>query len=105
MTIEDSFTVTSTYNANNLSNNFSRHYIFITNRRGGRGGGRSSNRSNSSNSKYQFKPICYNCGREGHKSNDCRHPAVNKEDQDIAKAVAQQRKEAVSKSGGPPGKK
>ena len=113
VTIEDAFTVTSTYNANNndaqRSNNFSRHDMFISNGRGGRGGGRSSNsssnRSNSSNSKYQFKPICYNCGREGHKSNDCRHPAVNKEDQDIAKAVAQQRKETVSKSGGPPGKK
>ena len=38
-------------------------------------------------------------------SNDCRHPAVSKEDQDIAKAIAQQRKEAVSKSGGPSGKK
>ena len=117
MTIENAFTVTSTYNANNndaqRSNNFSRHDMFITNGRGGRSGGRSSNRgnnrsnsrSNSSNSKSEFKPICYNCGREGHKSYDCRHPAVNKEDQDIAKAVAQQRKEAVSKSGGPSGKK
>ena len=83
--------------------------MFTTNWRGGRGGGRSSNRgsnrSNNNNSKYEFKPICYNYGREGHKSNDCRHPAVNKEDQDIAKAVAQQHKEAVSKSGGPSGKK
>ena len=110
--------MTSTYNANDndaqRSNNFLRHDMFISSGRGGRVGGRSSNRgsSNSGNrgssnrsNNSNFKPICCNCGREGHKSNECRHPAVNKEDQDIAKAVAQQRKEAVSKSGGPSGKK
>ena len=81
--------------------------MFVANGRGGREGrGRSSNRNNNnSNAKSEFKPICFNCGTEGHESNDCRHPAVSKEDQDIAKAIAQQRKEAGSKSGGPSGKK
>ena len=109
LTLEDAYSQLTTFHANNMEaqSHFSGHDMFVANSRGGRGGrGRSNNRNNNnSNERSEVKPICFNCGRDGHKSNDCRHPAVSKEDQDIAKAVAHQRKETVSKSGGPSGKK
>ena len=108
-TNQDQDQVLATFHANNIEaqSRFSGHDIFVVNGRGGRGvRGRSNNRNNDNgNERSEVKPICFNCGRDGHKSNNCRHPAVSKEDQDIAKAVAHQRKETVSKSGGPSGKK
>ena len=68
----------------------------------GRGRGRSSMNSGRGRgtkpTENSVVPICYKCGKEGHKSNVCRSTAASQEQQDIARAISEQRRETASKS-------
>ena len=101
-TLEDAFTQASTYRTNNNDRYINRNDIFTFSGRGGRGRtGRGRNYENNNNIQY----ICYNCGKNGHRSFECRNPPATKEQQDINKAIAEQRKEAASNLGALPEKK
>ena len=66
--------------------------IFLINGRAGRG---NKGRGRSTPSANVIRPICFNCGKNGHYKSVCRSTAVSDEEQQIAQAVAAQRKEAA----------
>ena len=62
--------------------------------RGGRGGrGKVTTTPDTS-----IKPICFNCGKEGHLKSVCRSNAVSTQQQEVSRAVAAQRKEACTRT-------
>ena len=90
--LDSAFTEASTYRVNRPDNRVQRANVFLTNGRAGRG---NKGRGRSSPNTNVIRPICFNCGKDGHKKSVCRSTAVSEEEQQIAKAVDAQRKEAA----------
>ena len=90
--LDSAFTVASTYRINRHDNKIQRADIFVTNGRAGRG---NKGRGKPSQNTNVIRPICFNCGKDGHYKSVCRSTAVSEEEQQIAKAVAAQKKEAA----------
>ena len=88
-TLEDAFTEASTFRVNRADNvrHQSRIDMFITGERNG-GGGRGRGKQSAARG---IKPICFNCGKDGHKAPDCRSTALDHSAQEVARAIAAQR--------------
>ena len=69
--------------------------VFSARGRSGRGG-RGGKGKVSTVLDTAFKPICFN--KEGHLKSVCRSAAVSTQEQEVARAVAAQRKEACTRS-------
>ena len=73
--------------------------IFAANGRGrGRGRANASGRGRGTSASSNIRPICFQCGRDGHYKSECRSSPVSEEEQLVARSIAQQRKESVKKS-------
>ena len=90
--LDSAFTEASTFRVNRSDNRVQRADVFLTNVRAGRG---KKDRGRSSPNTNVIRPICFNCGKDGHYKSVCRSTTVSEEEQQIAKAVAAQRKQAA----------
>ena len=98
-TLETAFSEASTFRvrAQSSARHQNRVDMFVAGGRSGRGG-RGSRPGNVNLPKIHIKPICFNCGKDGHKAPECRSAAVDQSAQDVARAIAAQRTEAASTS-------
>ena len=90
--LDSAFTEASTDRVNRSDNQVQRADVFLTNGRTGRG---NKGRGRSSPNTNVIRPICFNCGKDCHYKSVCGSTAISEEEQQIAKAVAAQRKEAA----------
>ena len=90
--LDSAFTVASTYRVNRSDHRVQRADVFLTNGRAGRG---NKGRGKPTPNANMIRPVCFNCGKDGHYKSVCRSAAVSEEEQQIAKAVAAQRREAA----------
>ena len=90
--LDSAFTEASTDRVNRSDNQVQRADVFLTNGRTGRG---NKGRGRSSPNTNVIRPICFNCGKDCQYKSVCGSTAISEEEQQIAKAVAAQRKEAA----------
>ena len=99
VTLDEAFTEASTFRINRVDQQRYAQRIDVFSARGRSGrGGRGGRGKVTTAPDTSFKPICFNCGKEGHLKSNCRSNAVSTHEQDIARAVAAQRKEACSRT-------
>ena len=99
-TLDEAFTEASTFRINRADHirHQNRVDMFVAGGRSGRGGRGGRGGRIPSTGKNHIKPICFNCGKDGHKAPECRSAAVDQSAQDVARAIAAQRTEAASSS-------